>query len=127
MTWNHTLFLTGAPPWHWAVSGAALGLITLFLLFLANRRLGISTSFENVCALVSRRPYFQRSDVRGPGVWRLFFIVGSLACGFALAYLSRDGVTTLTALGVFDGVIGWGLAGKLGWMFAGGLSIGFGT
>ena len=34
--------------------------MTLALLFLANRRLGISTGFEDACALVLRVPYFRR-------------------------------------------------------------------
>ena len=30
-------------------------------------------------------------------------------------------------LGMFDAVIGWGAAGKVAWMFVGGVFIGFGT
>jgi uncharacterized membrane protein YedE/YeeE len=30
-------------------------------------------------------------------------------------------------LGMFDSEVGWGPVGKLGWMFVGGLLIGFGT
>ena len=48
------LILHGARAWNWALSGAAIGAITLLLLFLANKRLGISTSFENICALGTR-------------------------------------------------------------------------
>ena len=48
------MLLLGVEPWHWAVSGAVLGLITLALLFFTNHRLGISTSFEDVCAIASK-------------------------------------------------------------------------
>ena len=46
-------------PYHWALAGALLGVITLLLLWVTNHRLGISTGFENLCALVVRTPYFK--------------------------------------------------------------------
>lgn len=46
------LILNGLPPLHWAVAGAGIAAVTLCLLVLANRRLGISTGFEDVCSLV---------------------------------------------------------------------------
>ena len=46
------LILNGLPPLHWAVAGAAIAAITLALLAVGNRRLGISTGFEDVCSLV---------------------------------------------------------------------------
>ena len=48
-----TLILNDVTAIHWAVAGAAIAAITLALLFLANRRLGISTGFEDVCSLRS--------------------------------------------------------------------------
>jgi len=53
-------------------------------------------------------------------------LAGLVAGGFVSAAL--DGDWTLTwSLGVFDAAIGFGPAGKLAWMFVGGLFIGFGT
>jgi hypothetical protein len=120
------LLLNDLPALHWAIAGGAIGAITLLLLFLTNRRLGISTGFESVCSLVSRMPYFQRDDLKGPGRWRLPFLAGLIAGGVLSAVLS-GGWHTSMALGVFDSTISSAPAAKLGWMFVGGLFIGFGT
>jgi hypothetical protein len=113
-------------PIHWAVAGAGIALVTLALLFLANRRLGLSTSFEDVCSLVLPLPYFQRKAIISGRPWRLPFVAGLLLGGFLSAILGGGWSPTL-ALGMFDARIGFSTAGKLAWMFAGGLFIGFGT
>jgi uncharacterized membrane protein YedE/YeeE len=111
---------------HWGIAGAGIAVITLALLFLANRRLGISTGFEDVCSFVLPVAYFARDAVRSARKWRLPFIVGLLIGGFLSAVLG-GGWTPTWDLGMFDQVIGFGHAGKLAWMFVGGLFIGFGT
>ena len=120
------LILNDLTPIHWAVAGAAIAAVTLALLFLANRRLGISSVLEDVCSLALANPYFQRKAVTGGRPWRLPFAGGLLIGGFLSAQLG-GGWSPTWALGVFDTVIGLGPAGKLAWMFAGGLCIGFGT
>lgn len=119
------LILHDLPAWHWAVAGASIGIITLVLLFIGNRRLGISTGFDNVCSLVLRTPYSL-----GPGsegrTWRLPFL-GGLVLGGVLSAVLGGGWAPTWDLGMFDTVIGWGPAGKVAWMFVGGLLIGFGT
>jgi len=121
-----TLILHGLRPIHWAVAGAVIAVITLLLLFLANKRLGLSTGFEDVCSLVTSMPYFQRKAVVSGRAWRLPFLFGLMLGGFLSAALGGGWSPTL-ALGMFDQRIGFGVAGKLAWMFAGGLFIGFGT
>jgi uncharacterized protein len=113
-------------PIHWAIGGAGIALVTLALLFLANRRLGLSTSFEDVCSLVLPLPHFQRKAVVSGRAWRLPFVAGLLLGGFLSALLGGGWSPTL-ALGMFDTRIGLGAAGKFAWMFLGGLFIGFGT
>jgi len=54
------------------------------------------------------------------------FIVGLAVGGFLSAVLG-GGWAPIWNLGIFDQVIGFGHAGKLAWMFVGGLFIGFGT
>ena len=107
-------------------TGAAIGLVTLALLWVTNQRLGISTGFENLCALVVRTPYLQRPEIRGTHGWRLPFLAGLLVGGLASA-LASGGWAPIWDAGPFDEVIGWGPEGKLLWMFVGGLLIGFGT
>jgi uncharacterized protein len=120
------MLLLGVAPWHWALSGALLGLVTLTLLWLTNRRLGISTGFEDLCSLVSRAPYFRRAEVAGSGGWRLWFFAG-LVAGGALSAATAHGWQPTWELGLFDAAFGWSEIGKLGWMLLGGVLVGFGT
>jgi uncharacterized membrane protein YedE/YeeE len=121
-----TLILNGLAPLHWALAGAGIAAVTLCLLWLANRRLGISTGFEDVCSLVLQQPYFRRSSVNAGRTWRLPLLAGLVLGGFLSAVLG-GGWEPTWALGMFDRVVGFGPAGKMAWMFVGGLFIGFGT
>jgi uncharacterized protein len=120
------LILNDLRPLHWAVSGAFIAATTLCLLFVANRRLGISTGLEDLCSLVLQQSYFRRNAIRSGRDWRLPFLGGLILGGFLSATLS-GGWTPTWSLGMFDSVIRLGPAGKLAWMFVGGLFIGFGT
>ncbi|MFN8583864.1 MAG: YeeE/YedE thiosulfate transporter family protein [Dehalococcoidia bacterium] len=120
------LILNDVTPLHWAVGGAGIAAVTLALLFLTGRRLGISTGFEDACSLVLDAPYFRRSSLLGDRNWRLQFVAGLLLGGFLSAVLS-GGWSPTWDLGMFDEVVGWGAGAKLVWMFVGGLFIGFGT
>ena len=121
-----TLLLHGLTPMHWAVAGAAIAVITLALLFVTNRRLGISSGFEDICSLALPLPYFRRRSLLANRTWRLPFVIGLLLGGFVSA-VSSGGWHPTFALGLFDQRLGFGTAGKLVWMFVGGLFIGFGT
>lgn len=123
---NMPLILNDLTPINGLLAGLAIGLITLLLLWTTNIRLGISTTFESVCSLASHRPYFRRPALQGRGRWRLWFSGGLLLGGFLSAALGGGWAPTWD-LGMFDSVIGWGPAGKLAWMFVGGLFIGLGT
>ena len=120
------LILHHLPVLHWALAGLGLGLVTLTLLAVSGQRLGVSTGFDNLCSLVLRAPYLRREEVRGSQGYRLPFIGGLVLGGFLSAVLGGGWAPTW-ALGMFDTQIGWGPAGKLAWMFAGGLFVGFGT
>ncbi len=120
------LILNGAAPLHWALAGVGIALITFLLLFVLNRRLGISTGFEDVCSLIIRTGYFDRASLRDGRRWRLPFIAGLVIGGFVAA-VSTGGWQPTWALGVLDDVLALEPAGKIAWMFAGGLFIGFGT
>lgn len=111
---------------HWAVAGAGIGALTVLLLAVARKRLGISTGFETVCSLVVRAPYFRRDAIVRSRGWRLPLLAG-LVAGGALSAMAGGGWEPTWALGMFDARIGWGPAGKVAWMFAGGVLIGVGT
>ena len=121
-----SLILHGLAPLHWALAGLGIAGVTLVLLLLGSRRLGISTGFEDICSLVLPAPYFQRAAIISGRRWRLPLLAGLVLGGFLSAVLS-GGWELTWALGVFDRAIGLGPAGKLTWMFVGGLFIGFGT
>jgi uncharacterized membrane protein YedE/YeeE len=120
------LILHDLTPLHWAAGGAAIAAITLALLFVTNRRLGISGGFEDLCSLALPNAYFRRGAVRSARPWRLPFLAGLVLGGFLSAVLS-GGWTPTWSLGAFATVVGLGHAGTLAWMFVGGLFIGFGT
>jgi len=126
MSGSDVLLLHGLQPLHWAVAGAGLGGVTLALIAIGNRRLGISSGFEDVCSLVVSQPYFRRTALAHNRPWRLPFVVGLALGGFLSAVLGGGWSPTWT-LGLFDSAIGLGHLGKSAWMFAGGLLVGFGT
>ena len=76
--------------------------------------------------MVLDAPYFLRDEVLSGRVWRMPFL-GGLVIGGALSAVLAGGWSPSWALGRFDTVIGLGVAGKIAWMFVGGLFIGFGT
>jgi hypothetical protein len=120
------LILNGLPAMHWAVAGAAIAAVTLALLLVANRRLGLSSGFEDLCSFVVQAPYFRRASIRSGRAWRLPLLAGLVLGGFLSAALG-GGWSPTWDLGRFDTVIGFGPMGKLTWMFVGGLLVGFGT
>jgi hypothetical protein len=75
---------------------------------------------------VLRTPYFRRGEITGSHAWRLPFL-GGLVLGGVLSAATSGGWAPFWDLGRFDAAVGLGPAGKLAWMFAGGLLIGFGT
>ena len=120
------LLLNGTPAIHWAIAGASIALITALLLFLLNRRLGISTGFEDVCSLVLKTRYFDRASLRDARRWRLPFLAG-LILGGVVSAITSGGWQPTWALGMLDDALALGPLGKVLWMFVGGLFIGFGT
>jgi uncharacterized membrane protein YedE/YeeE len=120
------LLLNHLPPLHWALAGAGIAAVTLTLLFVTNRRLGISTGFEDLCSIALQSPFFTRASVRAGRAWRLPFLLGLFLGGVTSAVLG-GGWHPTWALGRLDEAVAWGPLGKSIWMFAGGLCIGFGT
>jgi len=118
--------MDGTGSWPWWLGGAAIGVLTLLLLWLGNQRLGLSTGFENLCALVLPTPHLKRAEVSGSARWRLPFLAG-LVLGGALAAAATSGWSPSWAVGMLDARLGLAPGAKLAWMFTGGLWIGFGT
>jgi hypothetical protein len=117
---------SGAAAWHWALGGLVIAAVTVAMLFLTNRRLGISGSFENLCSFIVRVPYLTREDVASSHAWRLPFLAGLVAGGF-LSAASTTGWSPTILIPYLDQNLGLGVAPKLLWMFGGGVLIGVGT
>jgi uncharacterized membrane protein YedE/YeeE len=120
------LLLHSLPPWHWALGGILIAGVTLALMLVASRRLGVSTGLEDVCSLVLTQPYFKREAVVSGRGWRLPLLAGLLVGGF-LSAVTSGGWAPIWSLGRLDAALGLSPPGKLTWMFVGGLLIGFGT
>ena len=121
-----SLLLNGITPYHWAVGGLGIALVMLSMLWLTNRRLGVSTGFESLCSLVVNAPYFRRSELVASRGWRLPMLVGLVLGGALSAALGGGWAPTWNA-NMLDAVFGLGPAAKVALMFGGGLLIGFGT
>ena len=120
------LILNDIEPMHWALAGGLIGVMTLAMLFIMNRRLGVSTGFESLCALGVSAPYFQRPALRKSSPRRLALFVGLVLGGVLSAALS-GGVSPTWDMGSYAEALELSETGKVAWMFGGGCFIGFGT
>jgi uncharacterized protein len=77
-------------PWPWYVAGPLIGLTVPLLLFLGNKRFGLSSNLRHLCAVVpSRHPFFQY-DWRREGGWNLLMYGGIALGGFVGGVLLAD-------------------------------------
>lgn len=72
-------------PWPWYIAGPLIGLFVPALLFLGNKKFGISSNLRHICAAVIPvdKPFF-RYDWRNEA-WNLFFAAGIIAGAFIAA------------------------------------------
>ena len=121
------LLSTHLPPLHWALSGAGIAAVTLLLLYVGNRRLGLSSGLDDVCGLALHTPYFSQASLREGRVWRLPFLVGLLLGGALSVLFAGQPWVVQTSTGMLDAALHLGPLAKTGWMFGGGVLIGCGT
>jgi len=109
-------------PWPWYIAGPLIGLSIPALLLLANKTLGVSSSFRHMCSILTPNSQLEyiRSNNWRKEVWSLIF-VASLAVGGLIA------TRFLTATPVqFLPEHYYSFGGAL-LLFVGGLLIGFGA
>jgi len=133
-------------PWPWYLAGPLIGLMVPLLLFLGNRRFGISPSLRHLCAATfPGKATFFRYDWKRTGGWNLALVAGAVVGGFIatqvlgtpdvrIATGARD---QLAALGIqdFSGLVpreifswsGLFTLKTLVCVVAGGFLVGFGT
>lgn len=107
--------------WPWYIAGPLIGLFVPALLIGANKMLGISSSFEQICVMVlpkEKKPTFP-FDMAKNG-WKLYFVIGIGLGGFiAVQFLSSSVVPFLPDKYFTD-------AGFVK-LLIGGFCVGFGT
>ncbi len=81
-------FLRG--PWPWYVAGPAVGVVVPLLAFFGQRRFGISSSLQHLCAVVPSRVPFFRYDWRREGGWSLLLFAGLVLGGGVAGLLLPD-------------------------------------
>ncbi len=133
-------------PWPWYVAGPIIGLTVPALLWMGNKRLGISSSLRHFCAacLPANIPLFQYNWKKEG--WNFFFVWGLLLGGFiggwllanpdpialspkTVDYFSSFGITQQAGLmpsEIFSWEMLFSLKGFLV-MILGGFLVGFGT
>jgi len=79
-------------PWPWYIAGPLIGLMVPALLFLGNKKFGISSSLRHICAVyfpadISFFKYDWRKEV-----WNLFFVAGIVVGAFLAATLLSGNV-----------------------------------
>ena len=114
--------------WSGWVGGLAVGLYLLFQWVMSGHALGASTGFGNLCAMVSKQPFFKRPPYDEPTNWRLWFTLG-IPAGGAIALLSSPGATwePTMAMGRYDAVLPSAMWAKGGVLTFGGVLIGYGS
>ena len=100
----------------WFIAGPIIGLLTVALYAVANKHLGVTTSYLQVMTFV-RSP-------RMAEMWRVWFF-GGLVVGSLLAALLRGGPSPSLSYGVLSDLLP--IAVLVPALFAGGLLMGFGA
>ena len=78
-------------PWPWYVAGPLLGLTVPLLLWLDNKRLGISATLRHICAIVipTKLSFFQYDWKKES--WNLLMAAGILVGGWLASHLMSNG------------------------------------
>jgi uncharacterized protein len=90
-------------PWHWAIGGLAIALISI-VLTLMGKAFGVSTAFKILCSYAGagkKSSYFD-IDVKGEG-WRIYFVIGGIVGG----YITANWLASPSAVAISDSTVAY--------------------
>ncbi len=71
-------------PWPWYVGGPLIGIFVVLFLVIQKKQLGISTSFQYICAKVSPfKPSYLKDNIKEKS-WQFWFVIGMIIGGFLI-------------------------------------------
>ena len=76
--------------WPGWLAGAGIGLLMVAFHWVTGKQLGVSRSYCNLWAHVSKLPFFQQKEYTGTG-WRIWFIAGIVLGGATAAMIGNQG------------------------------------
>jgi len=100
----------------WYIAGPMIGLCVVALYALINQRMGVTTSYQSIAQVLTRRPVGER--------WRVWFFLG-LVGGSFLAAMLQGGPRLTSSYGALSAVVP--LLALVPILFIGGLLSGFGA
>ena len=69
-------------PWPWYIGGPLIGIFVVVFLLVQKKQLGISTSFQYICAKISPlKPSYLRDNIKEKS-WQFWFVTGMIIGGF---------------------------------------------
>jgi uncharacterized membrane protein YedE/YeeE len=118
-----------AAPWPWWLAGALIGLFVPFFYFMANRPLGVSTGYGNLCKMAVPHTKLEALNTKAFQnifTWRTFFILG-IFLGAALAKFLSGDYSITTGMPIFSSTITASIPLSAFWFLTGGILLGFGS
>lgn len=90
-------------PWHWAIGGLAIALISI-VLTLMGKAFGVSTAFKILCSYAGagkKSSYFD-IDLKNEA-WRIYFVIGGIVGG----YITANWLASPSAVAISDSTVAY--------------------
>jgi len=113
--------------WDFWVGGLAIATVAFLITFVTGQFIGVTKGYASVCSIVSKHPFFHRSEMGGAFGFRTLFVLGIMLGGL-LASLTTEGTWNPSFdYGWFDKLYGDSLLVKAVLLTFGGACWGYGA